>query len=729
MPTYTVKAGDTKTKLKQQFGVNVDDSQFRSNDPNKLFAGEVINYGGGTPNGGATQKRVDLSQIKEGVQNFSEPTQNLRDVSVAFSGKADDNAMQDIANRNPELVDRAFGARAGAAAGEFSPVDFNFEDLAPEEQLRRNSAVVQEEIATIEERMASSETRRNAGYEEGDVFEDMRQLNVLKDELRKAEDRDIEIPVEARQKLRGNQATKTEFGQETRPELENNLLRSLAASRNVSRLSETIRTNMSIVDSEINAQTKEDEFILGKKVERLNKLTSVYGDIMTEKQKVDAAAKQFEYDVALESLSSDNSLRADLIKDAVKRGVTEPGMMNMSIDDLLQLKSETTSSARWDDMTFEEAAMTLDKDSFEKFEAYREWGKTATAEEKAASDQTLTVAQNTKDIVNVIEAMLNDEQGIKVSVGESGLGRTDARLFSLGAEGSTFRKNAKQLTAKKTIEQLLQIKAAGATLGAISEKELQLLADAATALGALTDDKGNSTGKFELDEEVFKTELETMRMGAMKVYIATHIGSEAYNKAGYINADFETVQTRYVDLIENSGRDFASEEINTPLPGSGPVKTSNPFFLNPTLELIREEEGLRTEAYQDVTGKWTIGYGNTIIDGRPVGPNDKLTVPQAETLMRESVVTNYTTFTDRVEKDITPNQFAALTSFEYNLGPGVWQQPTGQRILKLIDDGEYRTAGQLMQQYNKARNPQTGELETNRGLANRRAREASLLLT
>jgi len=723
MPTYTVKSGDTKTKLKQQFGINFDDKQFRSTDPNKLFAGEVISYGTPAPQKPAPAPKVDLSQIKEGVQTYAEPKTNLRDVSVAFSGKADDATMQDIAARNPELAASAAEARNGAPSQTFTPLDFT--TLNPEEQLNRDAQTVQEEIATLEERIANTETRRNEGYSDAGIFDDMKTLNSLKDELRQAEDRDIEIPVEARQKLRGRMATKTEFNQETRPELEKNLLCSLAASRNVSRLSDTIKTNLAIVDSEIDAQTKQDEFLYGKKVERLNKITSVYGDIMTEKQKEAAAEKKFQYDLILEGVKSDNTLRGDLIKDLVKRGITTDGMMNMTVDQLLGLQGETTSPTDWSNWSLEEAAVRLDEDTFKnKFVPMFDRRKTMTEEEQAAVNQGIAVQESAKNTVKLLESMLNDEQGLKTSVGVGPFSRIDANFFGLGTESTQFRANAKQLLSQATLDKLLELKAAGGTLGAISEKELDILANAATALGAQFDKNGKATGKFEFKEDEFKTALETMRGASMKTFIAASIGKDAYARAGYQNLDvtdaedFQTIQNKYNDVLKNpTVQNYAEEEVNPQ------------GYLETALDVIRQEEGLRTEAYQDITGKWTIGFGNTMINGRPVQPGDRLSESQAETLMRSSVVNNYTNFAEKVSGSISPNQFAALTSFEYNLGPGVWQQPTGQKILALVNSGQYTQAGQLMQQYNKARNPQTGQLETNRVLAQRRAREANLLLT
>src|SRR5690606_29826403 len=188
---------------------------------------------------------------------------------------------------------------------------------------------------------------------------------------------------------------------------------------------------------------------------------------------------------------------------------------------------------------------------------------------------------------------------------------------------------------------------------------LQILIDAQNRLGTVFDSNGNVTGRFEMAEEDFITALETMRMASMKTYIAASIGKDAYARAGYQNYDasnsddFEAIQKRFDDLKANGAAgttDYYEQDYNE--------------NLDTAFEVLRREEGLRTEAYQDSTGTWTIGFGNTQINGRPVRPGDRLTPQQAETLMQQSVIQNYTNFADTITRPISSNQFAALTSFE-----------------------------------------------------------------
>ena len=161
----------------------------------------------------------------------------------------------------------------------------------------------------------------------------------------------------------------------------------------------------------------------------------------------------------------------------------------------------------------------------------------------------------------------------------------------------------------------------------------------------------------------------------------------------------------------------------------GNTKDSNEQNLNTAMNFVAQEEGFREKAYQDQTGKWTIGFGTTNIKGRAVKEGDTLSRQESQEIMQDQIINDYTSFSNKIGDNLTPNQFAALTSFEYNLGSGVWSQPSGQEIIKKINKGDFQGAGELMQAFNKSKNSTTRELEFNRGLANRRSKEAQLLVT
>lgn len=82
------------------------------------------------------------------------------------------------------------------------------------------------------------------------------------------------------------------------------------------------------------------------------------------------------------------------------------------------------------------------------------------------------------------------------------------------------------------------------------------------------------------------------------------------------------------------------------------------------LALIEEFEGCSLTSYQDDSGVWTIGYGHTL----GVGPNQTITQAEADAFLAQDVKQAEAVVSDVVEIALTPNEFSALVSFEYNTG-------------------------------------------------------------
>lgn len=139
------------------------------------------------------------------------------------------------------------------------------------------------------------------------------------------------------------------------------------------------------------------------------------------------------------------------------------------------------------------------------------------------------------------------------------------------------------------------------------------------------------------------------------------------------------------------------------------------------IDLMKEFEGLRLEAYQDSVGVWTIGYGNTYYeDGTRVRPGDKIT--------RERALSLYTNvkdeFAENVRKEIThqisDNRFSALVSLAYNIGMHAFKHST---ILKKVNENPCDpTIPDEFLRWNKAGG------RVLRGLTRRRQAEADLYL-
>lgn len=86
------------------------------------------------------------------------------------------------------------------------------------------------------------------------------------------------------------------------------------------------------------------------------------------------------------------------------------------------------------------------------------------------------------------------------------------------------------------------------------------------------------------------------------------------------------------------------------------------------LALIESFEGLELTAYPDPgTGgaPWTIGYGHT---GPDVHQGQTITHEYAQVLLAKDVVSAESEVAQLVEVTLTPNEFSALVSFQFNTG-------------------------------------------------------------
>lgn len=138
------------------------------------------------------------------------------------------------------------------------------------------------------------------------------------------------------------------------------------------------------------------------------------------------------------------------------------------------------------------------------------------------------------------------------------------------------------------------------------------------------------------------------------------------------------------------------------------------------IELIKHFEGLRLDAYQDVAGIWTIGYGHT---GPDVEPGQVITEAEAEALLRQDLDRFERGVSDAVRVDIDQNQFDALVSLAYNIGVSAFRSSTA---LKRLNRGDFLGAAEAMTWWNKA--TINGVRREVLGLVRRRAAEAALFL-
>jgi len=141
------------------------------------------------------------------------------------------------------------------------------------------------------------------------------------------------------------------------------------------------------------------------------------------------------------------------------------------------------------------------------------------------------------------------------------------------------------------------------------------------------------------------------------------------------------------------------------------------------LVFIKEQEGLRLNAYKDTGGKWTIGYGSTwnFDQGRAVVQGDTIDTDTAQRWLEMTVSTNGKTIKDLTKVSINLNQLNALISLTYNIGAPAFKNST---LLKLLNEGKSKTivADQFLKwAYDNG--------AFNQSLYNRRQRERALFLS
>jgi len=141
------------------------------------------------------------------------------------------------------------------------------------------------------------------------------------------------------------------------------------------------------------------------------------------------------------------------------------------------------------------------------------------------------------------------------------------------------------------------------------------------------------------------------------------------------------------------------------------------------MDLLKTFESFRPTSYYDLDNKTkrgtlTVGYGftkNDIPEIREGYSMDKVT---AERMLPDLVKTKYgATVRDKVKVPLTDQQYSALSSFAYNVGPTNFSSST---LVKKLNAGDYEGAASEFKNWNRAGGKQ---LE---GLSRRRAAEAAL---
>ncbi|MBP1043633.1 C40 family peptidase [Vagococcus sp. BWB3-3] len=135
------------------------------------------------------------------------------------------------------------------------------------------------------------------------------------------------------------------------------------------------------------------------------------------------------------------------------------------------------------------------------------------------------------------------------------------------------------------------------------------------------------------------------------------------------------------------------------------------------INLIKKWEGVRLTSYQDSVGVWTIGYGHT----KGVTSGMSISQAQAEAYLKDDITSHVVHMKKVISVNLNQNQFDALASFHFNLGPYVLQNDA--TLLGYINKSQWQNVGTQMKKYVYAGG------SVLQGLVNRRNDEVNLFLT
>ncbi|MDQ2808139.1 MAG: glycoside hydrolase family protein [Chloroflexota bacterium] len=140
------------------------------------------------------------------------------------------------------------------------------------------------------------------------------------------------------------------------------------------------------------------------------------------------------------------------------------------------------------------------------------------------------------------------------------------------------------------------------------------------------------------------------------------------------------------------------------------------------VQLIASFEGFDAHLYNDSAGHATIGYG-TLVHRGPVNGSESaefkhgITRERALELLLHETAGDARTINSHIHVPLNQDQFDALVSFAYNVGPGGITDSTLGRVLNA---GHYDQVPAQMERWNKAGG------KVSKGLTTRRAEEAAL---
>jgi hypothetical protein len=162
-----------------------------------------------------------------------------------------------------------------------------------------------------------------------------------------------------------------------------------------------------------------------------------------------------------------------------------------------------------------------------------------------ANEKEITQAQASIPELQKKLDLLNSVTGRGVGAGFTGMvERNYPDIFGAKADNMS---RISAIIGKETLDTLLNLKAQGGTLGAVSEKELEILKSSANRIGAseVRDKDGNLAG-YRISEDEFKKEIKNMTESTQRVL----------NEANAKISASKTKDTSVGQIVEKNGKKY-----------------------------------------------------------------------------------------------------------------------------------------------------------------------------
>lgn len=298
------------------------------------------------------------------------------------------------------------------------------------------------------------------------------------------------------------------------------------------------QANQSLTDKKYNAfiaQRNELGDLRKEKINQLQKLQDRADKVRSEKMAAEKDARDFAYkqgqDEILNDLTSKKfsyQQKQDAIDNALKaKQISETQRHNMALE---AIQKEPTAKEK----AATEAALKNAKASIpviqEKIRTIDYLSQSTGLETRVGTGILSRTPRNWKGIIGKVSTI----------VGIPGLISKDIPDKLTGA-GQDFAGNVHNILTGLTLRSLIDAKAQGATFGALSDAELELLANSASAINdwEIKDDKGLGTGVWNIDETSFKRELNNIKILMNRALVSSQQSLITPDEQAILDSEFK----------------------------------------------------------------------------------------------------------------------------------------------------------------------------------------------